>query len=68
MDIDTSKIAERAYQLSQERLGTGKAPLDDWLKAEWEIKNGCNQGPGNMQMPGTSSSSAFSKSFSREQI
>jgi hypothetical protein len=64
MDFDASKIAARAYQLSQERFGTGKAPLDDWLKAEWEIKNGLNQGPGNMEMPDT----PFSKPFSREQI
>jgi hypothetical protein len=68
MDIDISKIAARAYQLSQERFGTGKAPLDDWLKAEWEVKNGFNHEPGNMQMPGVPSSSAFGKSFSSEQI
>jgi len=39
MDLDNEKIAARAYQLFQERFG-GQAPLDDWLKAEWEVKNG----------------------------
>jgi hypothetical protein len=36
MDQNTTKISLRAFQLWQERLG-GQAPLDDWLKAEWEI-------------------------------
>jgi hypothetical protein len=40
MNLDKVKIMVRAYQLSQERVGNGNAPLDDWLKAEWEIKNG----------------------------
>jgi len=61
MEIDTSKIAARAYQLSQERFGSGKAPLDDWLKAEWEIKNGFNQGMRTLEMP---SASEFGNSFS----
>jgi hypothetical protein len=39
MDLDNEKIAARAYQLYQERFG-GQAPLDDWLRAEWEVKNG----------------------------
>jgi len=39
MSLDNEKIAARAYQLFQERFG-GQAPLDDWLKAEWEVKNG----------------------------
>lgn len=39
MSLDNEKILARAYQLSQERVGNGKAPLDDWLKAEWEIRN-----------------------------
>jgi hypothetical protein len=39
MELDNEKIAVRAYQLSQERIGKGRAPLDDWLKAEWELKN-----------------------------
>jgi hypothetical protein len=32
------KIAARAYQLFLDRFG-GQAPLDDWLKAEWEVNN-----------------------------
>ncbi len=39
MGLDYEKITARAYQLSQKRIGNGTAPLDDWLKAEWEIKN-----------------------------
>ena len=38
MDLDNSKISARAYQLFLERFG-GQAPLDDWLKAEMEVKN-----------------------------
>jgi hypothetical protein len=37
MNFDNEKIAARAYQLFQERFG-GQAPLDDWLKAEQELK------------------------------
>jgi hypothetical protein len=39
MNKDHEKITARAYQISRERIGSGKAPLDDWLKAEWEVKN-----------------------------
>lgn len=33
------QIAERAYFLSLERKGPG-GPLDDWLQAERELRNG----------------------------
>lgn len=33
------QIAERAYFLSLERTGPG-GPLDDWLQAERELRNG----------------------------
>ena len=33
------QIAERAYFLSLERQGAG-GPLDDWLQAERELRNG----------------------------
>lgn len=39
MYSDTERIRERAYQLFKERIGNSRAPLDDWLKAEWEEKN-----------------------------
>lgn len=35
----TEQIAERAYFLSLERKGPG-GPLDDWLRAERELRNG----------------------------
>lgn len=35
----TEQIAERAYFLSLERKGPG-GPLDDWLQAERELRNG----------------------------
>lgn len=35
----TEQIAERAYFLSLERTGPG-GPLDDWLRAERELRNG----------------------------
>jgi hypothetical protein len=38
MDQINERIAIRAYQLFKDRFG-GQAPLDDWLKAEWELKN-----------------------------
>jgi hypothetical protein len=44
MSNDHDKIAARAYQLFHERFG-GQAPLDDWLKAEWEIKNSTTEKP-----------------------
>ena len=34
-----AQIAERAYFLSLERQGSG-GPLDDWLQAERELRNG----------------------------
>lgn len=34
-----AQIAERAYFLSLERQGPG-GPLDDWLQAERELRNG----------------------------
>ena len=34
-----AQIAERAYFLSFERQGSG-GPLDDWLQAERELRNG----------------------------
>ena len=34
-----TQIAERAYFLSFERQGSG-GPLDDWLQAERELRNG----------------------------
>jgi hypothetical protein len=46
MDLDNAKITIRAYQLSQERFG-GQAPLDDWLRAEWEVKTGHAEEPGD---------------------
>jgi hypothetical protein len=45
MGDDHEKINARAYQLFHERFG-GRAPLDDWLKAEWEIKNSTPEKPG----------------------
>ncbi len=35
----TEQIAERAYFLSLERTGPG-GPIDDWLQAERELRNG----------------------------
>lgn len=35
----SAQIAERAYFLSLERQGPG-GPLDDWLQAERELRNG----------------------------
>lgn len=35
----SAQIAERAYFLSLERQGSG-GPLDDWLQAERELRNG----------------------------
>ena len=35
----SEQIAERAYYLSLERKGPG-GPLDDWLQAERELRNG----------------------------
>ena len=40
MNPNNEKIEARAYRLSQERIGKGSAPLDDWLRAELELKNG----------------------------
>lgn len=39
MPSDSEKVRVRAYELYKERIGNSRAPLDDWLKAEWEIKN-----------------------------
>ena len=39
MNPNNEKIEARAYRLSQERIGKGSAPLDDWLRAEFEMKN-----------------------------
>jgi hypothetical protein len=39
MHPNIEKIKDRAYKLYKERIGNSRAPLDDWLKAEWEIKN-----------------------------
>jgi|GEM_PF-2119562 hypothetical protein len=51
MSLDDEKIMARAYQLSLERIGNGTAPLDDWLKAEWEIKNSfAAKGDGSMTL------------------
>ena len=38
-----AQIAERAYFLSLERQGPG-GPLDDWLQAERELRNGSESG------------------------
>ncbi|MCY4122215.1 MAG: DUF2934 domain-containing protein [Acidobacteria bacterium] len=38
-DPTNEQIAERAYFLSLERKGPG-GPLDDWLQAERELRNG----------------------------
>ena len=37
----SAQIAERAYFLFLERQGPG-GPLDDWLQAERELRNGSN--------------------------
>jgi len=38
MNFDEDKIMARAFQLSQDRMKNGQDPLDEWLKAWWEIK------------------------------